>query len=453
MNDLQILLLTIILGSTFALIFYIRRLFQQKEELIGSPSQPQQEPQEEEEEATCLDDRSTTELPVQGKKKAPQRNKATKTTSFSHPWLLTNLKGHSGRVLDLSLSANGKYIASTSEDRSVLIWFFKDLSSKEHKTWRGNVEFDHGIKVSWSPDSKAYVVHKATANQIQVYKMIKKDGGVPPNISAAPIEFQPLKFDVIALEFSSNGKFMMTCTDKSTLTIWSLKGDKLEEIETYHMNINYCAKISPCGRFVGTSGFTPDVEIYEVKFTKTGEFTKIHRAFSLTGHNSGVYAFDFNSDSSRMVSISKDGKIRLFDTNIEYAKGQDPSLIASRSLGLEESALQNGVLLRLSPNSRSIALAFQKELHFFSGTDLKPLGVIEEVHSDPLTQVYFDAESKYLITSGDKHLRVFHNIPGLRETIRDLEAKLKETNTATKKELLESQIREARSNLKSLTGE
>ncbi|XP_040583285.1 transducin beta-like protein 2 [Lepeophtheirus salmonis] len=451
MNDLQILLLTIILGSTLALILYISKLFKRKEE--ENEVTPTPEPHEQ-----ILDDNTKKQSlndETTAYSKAKNFKKPEKHLAFSHPWLLTNLKGHSGRVMDLSISSNGKYIASTSEDRSVLIWFFKDLTSKEHKTWRGNVDFDHGIKVSWSPDSKAFIVHKASANKVEVYKMNKKEpGGGPPQILAAPIDFEPLQFDLIALQFSSNGKYIMTCTDKSTLIIWSLKGDKYAEIETYHMNINYCAKISTCGRFVGTSGFTPDVEIYEVKFTKTGEFVKIERAFSLTGHNSGVFAFDFNADSTKMVTVSKDGKIRLFDTNIEYSKGQDPTLLVSRPIDcVSEMTHLGGALISLSPDSRSVALAFGKELRFFSGSDLKPLGIIERVHSASITNISFDAESKYLITSGDKHLRVFHNIPGMRETIRDFECKVKEANTQAKKELLEKQINEARASLKRVLGD
>lgn len=34
---------------------------------------------------------------------------------FSHPWLLTSLKGHKGQVLHMDFSANGKYLASCAE--------------------------------------------------------------------------------------------------------------------------------------------------------------------------------------------------------------------------------------------------------------------------------------------------------------------------------------------------
>ena len=41
------------------------------------------------------------------------------------------------------------------------------------------------------------------------------------------------------------------------------------------------------------AGFTPDVKVWEVKFTRSGDFEKMSRAFELTGHASGVFSFDF----------------------------------------------------------------------------------------------------------------------------------------------------------------
>lgn len=62
------------------------------------------------------------------------------------------------------------------------------------------------------------------------------------------------------------------------------------------------------------TGFTPDVKVWDVTFTRSGEFDRVQRAFELKGHTSGVYSFAFNSDSSRMASVSKDGSWKVFDT-------------------------------------------------------------------------------------------------------------------------------------------
>jgi WD40 repeat protein len=54
--------------------------------------------------------------------------------------------------------------------------------------------------------------------------------------------------------------------------------------------------------------------VWEVKFSKLGEFQQLSRAFELTGHSSGVYDVGFCADSSRMVTVSKDGTWRAFNT-------------------------------------------------------------------------------------------------------------------------------------------
>lgn len=63
------------------------------------------------------------------------------------------------------------------------------------------------------------------------------------------------------------------------------------------------------------TGFTPEVRVWEVVFARTGEFEKVNKAFELAGHTSGIYSFDYSPDSGRMVSVSKDGTWRLYNTN------------------------------------------------------------------------------------------------------------------------------------------
>jgi WD domain, G-beta repeat. len=49
--------------------------------------------------------------------------------SFSHPWLLTSLKGHSGEVLDMDFSSNGKFLATCAEGKKLYhkssVWLTK----------------------------------------------------------------------------------------------------------------------------------------------------------------------------------------------------------------------------------------------------------------------------------------------------------------------------------------
>jgi hypothetical protein len=62
-------------------------------------------------------------------------------------------------------------------DRALIVWNTKDFTEKEHKHVRGKVDYDFGLYVKWSPDSKALIVYKGTGNVIEVYKLSKKADG------------------------------------------------------------------------------------------------------------------------------------------------------------------------------------------------------------------------------------------------------------------------------------
>lgn len=60
-------------------------------------------------------------------------------------------------------------------------------------------------------------------------------------------------------------------------------------------------------------GFTPDANIWEIVFSKSGEFKQVVKAFDLAGHSSGILDFTFSADSSCMATVSKDETYRLYD--------------------------------------------------------------------------------------------------------------------------------------------
>jgi len=438
---MELIVLTLIIGATVLLAFYIGRIF--KSEAAGQDTVDTAEEVPEKEIVEVVKEEKTKT------KKTEKKGRGDKPAAFQHPWLLTSLKGHSGRVLDLDISPNGKYLASVAEDRTVLVWTTKDFPSKEHKCLRCNVEFDHGLFVKWSPDSKAFVVQKAVQNCTEVYKMGKKPDGAMGEFSVA-VSFPPKhETDIIGLGIAANGKFIATCTDKTDLIVWNLKGDVLDRINTNH-NLTYCCKVSPCGRYVASSGFTPDVKVWEVKFARSGDFEKVLRAFDLTGHRSGVYSFAFSADSGRMATVSKDGTWKVFDTNIEYVKGQDPEVLVTGSYSGDSNQPSN---VALSPDGKVVAIAQDKSVSLYSVSTGECSGIISDVHTEAITSLVFDSGSNFLITSGDKHIRVFHNVPGKINQIQDLKQALKKNlSNSAAKERIEMQIKETEEALNHIVG-
>ncbi|KAJ8312489.1 hypothetical protein KUTeg_009862 [Tegillarca granosa] len=239
-----------------------------------------------------------------GKKtKAGSKPKRSQSIQFLHPWLSTTLKGNSGYILGLDFSPNGKYLINTAEGNNLFI--------------RANVELDHTTKVRFSPDTKAFIGSLGNDNTVRIFRIGKKDDGSPGNISAAFDFPKKHSAEIINIGIASNGKFIMTCSRDTTIIIWSIKGDLYTSIDTHQMNNSYGA-VSPCGRFVASSGFTPDVKVWEVCFDKGGMFQDVKRAFELKGHSAVRYELgqeayllctgNIQYTSPSLISLSPDGR-------------------------------------------------------------------------------------------------------------------------------------------------
>lgn len=328
----------------------------------------------------------------------------------------------------------------------MLLWDVKDLTQKEHRSLRVNIEYDHGLFIKWSPDSKAFIIYKCNEGCIEVYKVEKKkDGWLGSATKALTFPRAYDEDDVVGVDIAATGKFITTCSNKTDLKVWDLKGQVLAHVDTYLMST--CgAKVSPCGRFIVACGFAPDAKVWEVKFTKAGEFQEVKRVFELTGHSSGVYDVAFDVDSSHMATVGKDGTWRLFNTKVEYNKGEDPKLVMTGSYELTSAQ----ALIALSPDAEVVVIATYNALSFYLAATGELDCTISDVFDGRITAVMFDASGKYVLTSGGRHIRVFHNVTGYKATIASCKLKLKQTQTSATKERLEKLIKDSEAFLKTI---
>ncbi|KAL5277583.1 TBL2 family protein [Megaselia abdita] len=363
--------------------------------------------------------------------------KRNEKNSFSHPWLASTLKGHTDDIRDIDFSSNGKYLASCGEDRTILVWPTSQLQeSKDRKYFRFNSEYDFGTKISWSPDSKALAINKSLENVVEVYKLERKDSWF--SSASKALTFPHVTHaDILGFGIACTGRYIMTCSNKTDLFIWNLKGNILEKIDTCLMN-NYSAKLSPCGRFIAVCGFSPDCKVYEVKFSRTGEYQKTVKVFDLCGHNSGIYDVAFDQDSSHVVTISKDGTWKLYDTKIEYDKGQSPKCLKTGQY------TQKGTIpiIALSPTAEVLAVANADRIelyNMFSG-DLDAT-----IKNITCSAISFDPIGKLLLAASGKHIFIFNNITGYKAAVGFAELKLKSSGsklTSATQERLENSIKE-----------
>ncbi|KAJ2949033.1 hypothetical protein O0L34_g5975 [Tuta absoluta] len=340
-------------------------------------------------------------------------------------------------------SMEPKIVHNGHEYGSVLLWDIRDLNQKEHKTLRVNIEFDLASHVAWSPDSKAFIVHTVRENRIQVYKIERKKDGAIGSASQVLAFDKVHTDDVIGFGISSNGKFMMSCSNKTDMVIWDLKGVQLARLDTYLMS-TYAAKISPCGRFVVATGFSPDVKVMEVVFTRTGEFKQVSKAFELSGHTSGIYDVAFDVDTSHIATISKDGTWKLYHTKIEYSRGESPHVLETGSY----TQTANHPKIALSPNNAEVlAVSVDNSVEFYDTYTGELYDTIENLYSGLINYMKFDASGKYLFVCGEKAVRVLHNVCGYHTTIASCNRLLATKQTSATVERLNKTIQECKETL------
>ncbi|XP_073421855.1 transducin beta-like protein 2 isoform X2 [Dendrobates tinctorius] len=308
---------------------------------------------------------------------------------------------------------------------------------------RANVEFDHATHVRFSPDCRAFIVFLANGDTIRVFKMTKRNDAF--GFAAAPEDFPKRhKAPVINIGIAETGKFVMTASSDTSILIWSRKGEVLATINTNQVANAYAA-VSPCGRFVGSCGFTPDVKVWEICFGKSGEFHEVSRAFELTGHSAGVCGFAFSNDSSRMASVSKDGTWKLWKTDVEYKKQQDPYLLFTGKWAGKEPCR-----IAFSPDGRVIAIASVCDITVYNAQTGDVEEEFKSVHGDVISDLAFDISNRFLVSTGDRVIRVFHNSAGYRAAISDMKDMLKKSTTKGTKDRLEQQIKDAQQALDAL---
>ncbi len=162
-----------------------------------------------------------------------------------------------------------------------------------------------------------------------------------------------------------------------------------------------------------------------------------------------------------MLTASKDGSWRLWDTDIRFQQGQEPHLVAAGSLHQLRFSAAHTVKAALAPNGESFAISAGTQLQVYQwkteysteNGDTLSDGSLEDVHQESISGLRFSSDSKFLVTCGDKHLRVFNNMAYYKALARNTALELMKTHGEAHKERLRQQMKEAKGFLKQILGE
>lgn len=240
------------------------------------------------------------------------------------------LQEHSGSVLSVSCSSDGRWMASGGQDGTIKLW---NREGKLEKNWKG----DEGKigSVDFNPNSEIV----ASAGQDKTIKLWKLDGTLVGILRGHTDE-------VKWVSFSPDGQQLASASRDGTVRLWSVKG---KEIAIFNGEATSVLSVdfSPDGQLIASSdeqgviklwnrdgqlilkiqaheeeirsiSFSPDSQFFaSASADRTAKLWKRDGTLyqTLSGHEAAVNSISYSSDSQFIVTGSTDTTIKIWTYN------------------------------------------------------------------------------------------------------------------------------------------
>ena len=205
--------------------------------------------------------------------------------------LLRTLRGHSGDVIGLAVSPDGRLALTGSQDDTLKVW--EIATGREVRTipgrslWIGRVAFspDGRLAISGAKDKMPKIWEVATGRRLHILLGHDK--------RALPVTFSP------------DGRLALTGSNDKTLKLWDVAtGREVRSLRGHEKNV-ISVDFSPDGRLALSGSEDKTLKLWDVA---TGRELR-----TLTGHDGPIIAGVFSPDARRVLSGSFDKTLKLWD--------------------------------------------------------------------------------------------------------------------------------------------
>lgn len=300
-------------------------------------------------------------------------------------------QGHSNHITAVAWSPDGKYIASASYDKTVLIW--NAINGQQFLTYQG-----HSARVNtiaWSPDSK-YLVSASDDQSAQVWEVAT---------GKQVCFYHGHQGSLLAVAWSPNGKYIASAGEDTTVQVWDAITKELIAKYEDHRDKVHCVAWSPDGRYLASGGKDCKLRIKELdkgheehSFLKK-LFSPRNRQRTIGSHKGAINALAWSPDSQRIATVSSDRYIRV----------RDLSRNTESLLGESWSTIQNTIAW--SPtNKQIVAIGGNDETVHVWNTSTKKQYVYQGHSGHVMTVAWSPDGSRLVSGSVDRTLQVWQTV-------------------------------------------
>lgn len=215
------------------------------------------------------------------------------------------LRGHTGTVLSIDVSYDGKYIASCSKDNTIRVWC-KNEDNNEFCCVATGCGHTHDVgSIAWPKLSTDYIVTGAQDLTLKCWtlpKMLVRSEIV--NLSVKWTEKAHDK-DINGVAISPNDKFVVSVSQDKTGKVWKMKSGKLIGTLCGHKRGIWCAMFSPVDQCIVTGSSDSTIKLWALS-----DFTCVK---TFEGHTNSVLRVNFLHRGMQLVSSSSEGLIKIWN--------------------------------------------------------------------------------------------------------------------------------------------